>query len=341
MTSLAINDEMPEAFDDYSQSFSKMRGQLVNSEGVRYSDFVRGLTPIYWRVYLDIGLRYVAWVTIVAITCVAQVNGVSPLVLVPPAAILIAVLSPAVHIHEASHWNIASDRNRNDFLCNLLMSWIIGLEIKFYRKVHFDHHRHLGTIRDTERSYFFPLNMMFVLKGMTGISAAETLLGYVKRHGESPLSTRGAGKETAALGFAPIAVFASGAIIHGSIVVGLWYFGQSAASAAWLIGVGLLMPLVGSIRQILEHRMDDARSDIDYSKVDQGACTRMFGDSLFAKLLGASGFNRHLLHHWEPQIPYTRFPELERFLADTQMRPILDRRRTTYFAAFRQLFVAG
>lgn len=341
MTSLAISDEMPKAFDDYSQSFSKMRGQLVNSEGVRYSDFVRGLTPIYWRVYLDIGLRYVAWVTIVAITCVAEANGVPPLILVPPAAILIAVLSPVVHIHEASHWNIASDRNRNDFFCNFLMSWIIGLEIKFYRKIHFDHHRHLGTVRDTERSYFFPLNMLFILKGMTGVSAVQTLLGYVKRHDESRLPNREAGKETAAFGFALIAVLASGAIIHGSIVFGFWYFEQNAALAAWLIGVGLLMPLVGSIRQILEHRMGDARSDTDYSRVDQGACTRMFGDSLFAKLLGASGFNRHLLHHWEPQIPYTRLPELERFLADTQMRPILDKRRTTYFTAFRQLFAAG
>ncbi len=214
MTSLATEDEMPNAFDDYSQSFSRMRGQLVNSNGVQYADFIRGLTPIYWRVHLDIGLRYLASVVIVAVTCVAQVNGVSSLVLVPLAAILIALFSPAVHIHEASHWNIAANRNTNDFLCNLLMSWIIGLEIKFYRKIHFDHHRHLGTVQDSENSYFFPLNAMFILKGITGISAAHTLLGYVKRHDESRLPVRRAKKATAALGFAPIAVLASGVIIQ-------------------------------------------------------------------------------------------------------------------------------
>lgn len=339
MTSLATDDKIPNAFDDYSHSFSRMRGQLVNSNGVQYADFIRGLTPIYWRVHLDIGLRYFASIVIVAVTCTAQGNGVSSLVLVPLAAALIAIFSPAVHIHEASHWNIAANRKTNDFLCNLLMSWIIGLEIKFYRKIHFDHHRHLGTVQDSENSYFLPLNAMFILKGITGISAAQTLLGYVKRHDKSRLPVRRAKTETATLGFAPVAVLASGVIIHGSIVVGLWYFGETAASAAWFIGVGALIPLFGSVRQILEHRMDDARSDIDYSRVDQGACTRLFGDSFLAKLVGASGFNRHLLHHWDPQIPYTRLPELERFLSTTQVGTILDRRRTTYRAAFRQLFV--
>jgi hypothetical protein len=88
-----------------------MCGQLTNSEGVRYTDFIDGLTPIYWRVYLDIGLRYAAWVVTIVITCMAQANGVSPLILVPLAAVPIAVLAPVAHFHEASHWNIAFDRD--------------------------------------------------------------------------------------------------------------------------------------------------------------------------------------------------------------------------------------
>jgi fatty acid desaturase len=179
---------------------------------------------------------------------------------------------------------------------------------------------------------------MFIFKGVTGISAAQTLLGYAMRSDDSRPSAGTAKKETAGPGFAPIAVLASGMIINGSIAVGLWCFGQTAASAAWFIGIVVLIPLVSSVRQILEHRMDDASSNVDYSKVDQGACTRIFGDSLFARLLGPSGFNRHLLHHWEPQVPYTRLPELERFLDDTQMQSTLDRRRTTYYATLRQLF---
>jgi fatty acid desaturase len=336
MTSLTAHDEMPKLINDYSKSFSKTRGQLVNSKGVRYTDFVRGLTPLYWRVNLDIGLRYAASVGILLITCVSQAKGVSALILVPPAAVLIAIFSPAVHLHEAAHWNIAPNRKINDFLCNVLISWIVVIEIKFYRKVHFDHHRYLGTVRDPENSYFLPLNAIFILKGITGVRVAQALLGYIKRHDQDRLDAM---KEVPKLGFAPIAVLACGVVVNVSIVVGLWFFAQSAAAAAWLVGVGVLFPLLFSIRQILEHRMDDARSDVDYSKVDQGSCSRLFGDSLFAKLFGASGFNLHLLHHWDPQIPYTRLPELERFLHDTQMRPILDQRRTTYQAALRQLFV--
>jgi fatty acid desaturase len=287
-------------------------------------DFVRTLTPIYWRVYLDIGLRYAGWIAVVVTACLAQREGVAWFIIVPPAAILIALFSPAVHVHEAAHWNIAPDRKWNDLLCNVLMSWIIGLEIKFYRRVHFDHHRHLGTAKDTERSYFSTLNANFLIKGLTFFSVLRTLRGYA---GEQPQRT-----------LASLSVFAGGAIVHGTIVLGLLYFGYFAASLAWFIAILMLMPLIGSVRQVLEHRTDDARSDVDYSVADQGACTRIFGDSLPAKLLGASGFNHHLVHHWEPQIPYTRLPELERFLDETPMRPILDRRRTTYRATFRQLF---
>ena len=35
------------------------------------------------------------------------------------------------------------------------------------------------------------------------------------------------------------------------------------------------------------------------------------GDGPLASTLGGAGFNRHLLHHWEPKISYTRFRELE------------------------------
>src|SRR5450631_530372 len=124
MTALTAHDEIATPIDDYSQSFSKMRSQLVNSQGVRYADFVRGLRPLYWRVHLDIGLRYAASIGVLVLTCIGQARGVPLLLLVPPAAFLVALLSPAVHLHEAAHWNIAPDRSANDVLCNVLISWI-------------------------------------------------------------------------------------------------------------------------------------------------------------------------------------------------------------------------
>jgi hypothetical protein len=40
------------------------------------------------------------------------------------------------------------------------------IDVRDYRKVHFQHHRALGTVDDSEISYFFPLNLMFFVKGV-------------------------------------------------------------------------------------------------------------------------------------------------------------------------------
>jgi hypothetical protein len=99
-----------------------------------------------------------------------------------------------------------------------------------------------------------------------------------------------------------------------------------------------VFPLLATLRQALEHRDDKARSDIDYAKTDQGAYTRLFGDGWFARTFGGAGFNRHLLHHWEPHVSYTRLADLERFLASTPIAAVMEMRRTSYGEAFRRLF---
>jgi fatty acid desaturase len=323
--------------EDYSGTFAQIRGRLTNSHGVRYVDYVRQLPPVYWHVYVEIAGRYAACIVILVAICLGQSAGVSPFLLIVPGAILIAVRTPAALIHEAAHWNLTGDRNRNDLICNVLLSWVIALEIKSYRKVHFEHHRHLGTVHDTEHSYFLPLNMMFLLNSLLGLSAARALLSY-GRHLGSRTQVTLSGENTSAGSSGRYLVLIASVVIHGSIVTGLWFFGQTAAAGAWVLGIGAVLPFVGATRQLLEHRRDDARPDVDYSKTDQGACARIFGDGIFARVIGSAGFNRHLLHHWEPQLSYTRLPELERFLADTPIRTVLEQRRTTYSAVFRDFF---
>ena len=39
----------------------------------------------------------------------------------------------------------------------------------------------------------------------------------------------------------------------------------------------------------------------------------------FSRYFGGAGFNRHLLHHLDPSISYTRFDEFERFKNTVQM----------------------
>jgi fatty acid desaturase len=182
------------------------------------------------------------------------------------------------------------------------------------------------------------LNVKAVLKSLLGIRAIEALLLYLKGTKQRAAGmTRGA-QTTRALAIAPASrAVILGAAVHCLILGGLWLSGWSAAALAWILGVGGVMPLLNTIRQVLEHRTMDARAEIDYARTNQGACARIFGTGLFASTFGSAGANRHLLHHWEPEISYTRLAELERFLADTPMHVVMEKRRTTYYAAFRSL----
>jgi fatty acid desaturase len=330
------------ATDDHSNSFERIRSHLTDSRGIRLIDYVGQLKPIYWRVYLDIAIGYTAMVAVIALVVVGQTAEISSLLLVPVGAALIGawyfyLLS---FLHEGVHYNLAPDRRVNDLVCNVLMSWMIGVSLAAYRRRHFEHHRSLGTIRDTETTYFLALNMTALLKSVLGARALEALLSYV-----SYASRQAKGKRIEQRALLPVtpaivAALMAAVVVHGSIVGGLWASGSTAAAFAWIAGVGMVMPVLNTVRQVLEHRHPHARRDVDYSRTDQGACTRMFGNGPIDRLFGAAGANRHLVHHWEPQVPYARLAELERFLADTPARALMDRRRTTYVEALRQLFAS-
>lgn len=73
---------------------------------------------------------------------------------------------------------------------------------------------------------------------------------------------------------------------------------------------------------------------IDYSTQPHGAVNRLFGDGPLASTLGGAGFNRHLLHHWEPQISYTRLRELEVYLLRTDAAEGVRMRQSTYLETF-------
>jgi fatty acid desaturase len=327
--------------DDYSNSFAKLRGGLTNSRGIRLTEYVRELKPIYRRVYFDIAVGYGALAITVTLVSIGQWVGVWQIVLGPLGAILIGywALYLTSFIHEGAHWNLARDKATNDLLTDLLLSWIIALRIDFYRKVHFEHHRSLGTIHDTEFSYFSPLNVKFLVRALFGIRAIETLLSYHRNvEGGRKQTARVPAKQKDATGTKPFLLFGTAMVMQGSIVLGLWWIGLTAAAVAWVLGFGTALPFFGSIRQLLEHRSEDARPDVNYAVTNQGAYARMFGSGYFANTFGSAGFNRHLLHHWEPQVSYTRLADLERFLDDTPIRLVMQRRRVSYAEAFRRHF---
>src|SRR5262249_20253088 len=125
-----------------------------------------------------------------------------------------------------------------------------------------------------------------------------------------------------------------GGLMHATIVLGAAWFGFWSLAIGWTVGFLVVFPFFGAVRQVLEHRDEKADSSVDYAQTPHGPINRLFGDGPLASTLGGAGFNRHLIHHWEPQISYTRLREVERFLLETSAAEDLRRRQTTYWRTF-------
>jgi fatty acid desaturase len=295
--------------------------------GVSYKKFLSGLKPRYWKVYADITWGYIGLFFSLIIAQFLTHIGYG---LIAPALLgaifvgyLVAYLT--LFMHEASHYNIAPTRKLNDFLANFLTCWLTGTSIKEYRTIHFEHHKKLGKVTDTENSYFNNLSPLFLIKTLLGVRALEVLLSREKY----------AVKKKSSHNRFYWLVF--GISIHLLILSFFLEKNWITAAAAWILGIAVFFPFFNCLRQVLEHRDEEADKDINYKENNHGAITRNFGNDWFSKSFGSAGFNKHLLHHWEPQVSYTNFAKLEEFYLSSPMKNILLERQSTYWRVFLSL----
>ena len=223
-------------------------------------------------------------------------------------------------IHEAAHYNLAATRRANDLIADWLICWQVGTSIAAYRRTHAEHHRHLGRVEDTEISYTRALTGRFLAEMATGIHALRVFAGRA-----------GGGEGAPPRRLKPLLV---GAAAHAVIVAALLALGAWPAALAWLGGIGIVFPLFATLRQLLEHRPVRGQTA-------HGAVTRLFGNDPLSRSFGGAGFNRHLLHHIEPQVSYTRYDSLEAYLMRTSIAPALDARRAGYARLFADLLREG
>jgi fatty acid desaturase len=317
MTDPALTPKFAAAIDP-----ATFRQIMTRELGSTYIEFRNGLAPDYRRVLFDIGMGYGALILWMAI--IGQANGL--LFGLGAAAIgavgvgfLIAYLQ--LFIHEAAHYNLAANRDDNDRLADWLISWQVGTSIAAYRATHFDHHRHFGVEGDTEVSYRHALSVKFIIDMLTGIHALRVF-------SNRKVVSAGKASKTSSASRLPLV---RGLCIHFVIIVASFLAGWWPAALAWVGGMAIAFPFFATLRQLLEHRPIGAMRDEAYGT------NRLFEDSAFARIFGGAGFNRHLLHHLEPQVSYTRFAEFERFLMATSLAPILDAHRATYFGTLGQL----
>lgn len=316
---------------DHSNSFAPWRSRLRSRDGVAYVDVVRGLTPRYGVVWAQLAAGYAALAAAAAAEVWLQrtwpgTMGVALLAFGFVFGYGINVISQ--FIHEAVHYNLAPNRTTNDRLANLAIGVLLGHDVASTRQLHLQHHRKLGSVEDLESSYFDPLNVRFIVESLLGVRTMRIM--HLRR---SWLA--------AADGIAmqpSRAMLVAGAGFHAAVVgagyaVGWW------VSVSWVIGALSVFPFLAALRTILEHRDDEADAGTDYRLTAHGAFTRLFGDGPVSSTFGAAGFNRHLLHHWEPQLSYTRLADLERYVLTTELAPVLHHRAARYPAVFFSMLI--
>jgi fatty acid desaturase len=312
-----------------------LKATLVDESGVPYREFRRSLKPRWVRVWLELGAAYLVLAAVLA-----------ALVLLDPAlswAVLPALaggllIGYTIHFincffHEAAHHNLVTGRRRNDLVANLLMSWLFGSSIALYRRIHWQHHRALGTTMDSENSYFDALRMRYLVEGLAGMKLLRTLRQH--RQTASSLDRAGRGADTRA---GRVAWLVGSAVVNlGIAAVLLLVLDSPVAAIAWLAGLLVVFPFMASLRTVLEHRSEAAESAVDYHDVEHGPVNRLFGSGPLASTMGSAGFNRHAIHHWEPQLSYTRLADVEGYLLRTEVAPLVRERQTTYTDTFLRL----
>ena len=234
--------------------------------------------------------------------------------------------------HEAAHYNMSSDKNRNDALSDWTIWLFFPQSTKSYRRSHWQHHLHLGDHEDTEISYQNCLSPWFLAKAVSGIYLVSIIVRYFFR---KRTSVQWQPAETAqSIGFVPI--LRAVATHSVFISIALWIHAYSTA-VIWLVAVIFVFPFFTSVRQILEHRSATSGCEIDFTKKLHGPVNRLFGMDPFSRFFGAAGFNRHLLHHWDPTVSYTCFDQMQSFLKETELKPRLESATSTYFSTFVML----
>jgi fatty acid desaturase len=307
--------------------------EVADSKGKTYADFRIDLQPRYSKVLFDITKGYFFLLLIAgsAIFFSSRFPSLGWIVIIA-GSILIGYVTAylALFIHEAGHYNIHPSKKINDRLATIFLCLPFGLSLRSYRKIHWQHHVHLGTPQDTEVSYFNALTKIFILETLTGIHLLRTMM----RKENNSVLTKEQVQQSRLLLFA-------GFVLHIIILTAAFLTGNWPFAIAWLLGFGIFFPFFATIRQILEHRDELAISASKFYKQPHGKVSRLFVHSIISGSFGSAGFTRHMIHHWDPQISYTRLKDIEEFLTTcAKTAPIIQSSKTTYSKVIKKLIAA-
>ena len=298
-----------------------------------YSEFRKGLVTPYKKVQFSLIIN---WFSIILLVCATKI--LNNLVVYVFVTLSLSLLMHRVLliIHEGAHFHLSQDKAMNDKLSNLFAGWFVFTDIKNYRVSHIQHHRGLGSSSDPENTHMDTLDLSWLLAAITG---AKTALAFVKTisSGKKIGESDGPGSSTPVIG----------AIVHALLFFTI-YFGLGLAPLViWSISLLIVAPLLGMLRNLLEHRyveavdpilwevfLSSSSKEIEFNQIT----TRTFTQSIFSKLYGSMGFTHHLLHHWDPSISYMNLKKVHSFLLSSEVGELIKKTDTTYTKTFFYLF---
>lgn len=312
--------------------------ELVAEDGTTWLEYRKRLVPDFRKAWLGVAFCFAMIFGVFALEITDNLwwGNRAGLIAAPFVAIWIGFWLHALNqfAHEGAHGHLHPKRKVNDLLADWVLWPFFAQPIRAYRKRHMQHHVHLGDQLDTEVAYRDCMSPWFLFRTVTGIHLLVLLhRQLIKPAPASPVVDR---KGESSSMERVIAVTRT-ALVHGALIAIPLRFGLLGASAAWAFGVFLMYPCFGTIRPQLEHRDLAASCKTDFSRVDHGPVNRHFGNDVFSRWFGAAGVNKHLLHHLDPSVSYTRFPEMEAFLLRTPHAEHIESNRTTYWRAARQM----
>ena len=307
---------------------------IQNSAGDNYISFRKKLT--IKPIILLFDMIFPWFMIFISIFFLTQIKSIQlNIILIPVAAFWLAFWIKAYSLlfHEAAHHNIHTNRRINDVIANIFISPFFGMWIDQYRNHHWEHHLHLGKLKDTEVSYHNPINFFQIINGITGIYVLKKLVEYFVYFNKDAKNLKQSSNISLFISSIFFMIFTQ--VI---IILILYNFFSAFMAISWFLGFFFFSPLLEKIRQTCEHRSLNATKEIDYKKIEHGPVNRIFGDDFFSRYFGAAGFNKHFLHHLDPAISYTSFKELENFLIDSNVSHLIRSDRFSYLQTFKSLF---
>ena len=308
--------------------------EVSDNNGISYTAFRQTLKPRYHKVAADILKGYIFLFLISALIILLTDRFPSfwwLFSLIGAVLIGYTIAYLALFIHEAGHFNLHPDKKINDRLATVFLCMPLGVSIKSYRKIHWQHHVHLGSPRDAEVSYFHALTKLFFVETLTGIHVMRAVL---RKDGNNVL-TPAQKKESHWM-------LLAGMLYHLLILTVSFLTGNWPFAICWVLGNTIFFPFFFTIRQILEHRDELATASTNYYKHPHGKVSRLFVNTLVSSSFGSAGFTRHMIHHWDPQISYTRLRDIEDFLARSpRTESIIRHSKTSYRKVLKTLLRAS